>query len=73
MHTQFDLEQSIMECWQVTDDIDTVYHNLDKLTQDELANVLLGLKTLYHLKFEKSFELYEQLTKEIHGYKTQSQ
>lgn len=41
-----DLEQSIMACWQVTEDIDTVFkHIVDyteygKLDSDEMSNVL---------------------------------
>jgi len=53
----FDLEQSIMKCWNVVDDIDLVYKNvMDRqrpFTEDELANILLGMKQLYHLRFEE--------------------
>jgi hypothetical protein len=60
---RFDLEQQILDCWHVTDDIDMLFEAvMDKdLTQDDIANVLLGLKTLYHLKFERTFETFEKL------------
>ena len=61
----FDLEQSIMHCWSVVDDIKTVYHSEDLYNdQDKMMNVLLGLSTLYQLKFEECFKLFEQVTKE---------
>jgi len=66
----FDLEQSIMKCWNVVDDIDLVYKNvMDRqrpFTEDELANILLGMKQLYHLRFEECFSQFEDMCKEYH-------
>lgn len=66
----FDLEQSIMKCWNVVDDIDLIFKNVmekeQPFTQDELANILLGMKQLYHLKFEECFEQFEMMCKEYH-------
>ena len=62
MKNRFDLEQQIMDCWNVVEDINLVYEahgDVDK----ELANVLLGLKTLYQLKFEKLFNIFESCVK----------
>lgn len=68
---RFDFEQQIMSCWNVTEDIKLVYENvLDRetpLTEDELANVLLGLEHLYQLKFERLFEMFEQSSLPIHS------
>ena len=63
---RFDLEQEIMNCWRVTDDIDSVAHfvgqiNLDAKDQDALLNMLLGMKQLYHVKFEILFDTFEEL------------
>jgi hypothetical protein len=65
---RFDLEQEIMNCWRVTDDIDSVAHfvgqiNLDAKDQDALLNMLLGLKQLYHVKFEILFDTFEELVR----------
>jgi len=64
----FDLEQSIMQCWNVCDDIDLVYsqtmNHSTPLTQDEMANILLGMKSLYNMKFEKCFGKFEDVCKE---------
>jgi hypothetical protein len=48
---RFDLEQEIMNCWHVVDDIKTVCTRSDRMSQDELMNVLIGIHTLYQMKF----------------------
>ena len=59
------LEEKIMNCWQVVDDLKTVYRSEQLYKdEDEMQNVLLGLFTLYQLKFEELFAIYEKLVKE---------
>lgn len=62
---RFKLEEQIQHCWQVVDDLKTVYHS-EKLYEDEneMQNALLGMFTLYQLKFEELFATYEKLVKE---------
>ena len=66
-----DLEQHIMECWQLVNDVKLLYEQvLDKdlhKDQDKLANALLGLYTIYGMKFERAFNTYEEALK--HHYK----
>lgn len=66
MTDRFDLEQDIMKCWNVTDDINLVYKNVmeNDMTTDDIANALLGLKTLYEMKFEELFRDFEVLISE---------
>lgn len=61
-----ELEQKIMSCWSVCEDIQELRSIRDtrQLTEDELDNYLLGLVALYQIKFENLFSLYEQLLKE---------
>ena len=63
MVDRFDLEQHIMKCWNVTEDIDLLYRTtMDKdLSRDDIANALLGMKTLYEMKFEEMFSDFETL------------
>lgn len=65
---RFDLEQDIMNCWNVTSDIELLYENVmersPEMTTDEIANALLGLQTLYEMKFEKMFRHFESLVHE---------
>jgi len=52
----FDLEQNIMNCWSVVDD-------LELLEGPEAA----ALKVIYKLKFDKMWENFEELCAEYHA------
>lgn len=71
MSNLFDLEQQILNCWNVTDEIDQLLWAMDRgLTEDELSNHLIGLKQIYHVKFQRLFELYENHLQEIYQAKS---
>jgi aryl-alcohol dehydrogenase-like predicted oxidoreductase len=55
-----------MRCWNVTEDIDLLYRNVMErdLTKDDIANALLGIKTLYEMKFEETFDCFTKLVHE---------
>jgi hypothetical protein len=69
----FELEQSIMKCWNVVDDIDLLYkQSMDRpkpFTEDDWANILLGMKELYQLKFEECFSQFEDICGDFHKYR----
>lgn len=69
----FDLEQSILQCWNVCDDLNLLYSETMErprpLTQDEMANILLGMKLMYQMKFEKCFSEFEQISNHYHKYR----
>ena len=61
------LEQHIEECRRIVDDVNLLYkevmeNDLHK-DQDKLANALLGLCTIYGMKFEQVFNTYEKTLK----------
>jgi len=62
--SRFDFEQQMLECWNVTKDIRTVYEGVcdssPAMTEDQIANALLGLETLYELKFNKLWAMFEE-------------
>jgi hypothetical protein len=63
---RFDLEQKIMDCWGITEDLDDLLDMVDSTNmssekQDELSNTIIGLKTLYQRKFETMFSLFENV------------
>lgn len=66
MTDRFDLEQDIMNCWNVVEDIKTIYDRIDYTDQDQVMNSLLGLQTLYQMKFEKMWETFEKLVIDRH-------
>jgi hypothetical protein len=63
MTDRFDLEQHIMKCWNIVDDLTLLRKSiLDKqLTTDEITNYVLGLETMYNLKFDELFETFSTL------------
>ena len=60
---RFTLEENILDCWNVVNDLKTVYSapDLRQLSEDEFQNALLGLFTLYQLKFEKLNHTFNQM------------
>ena len=46
-----------------SDDIDTLYGTIfeREMSEDELANYLLGLKTIYDIKFNQLFSIFENM------------
>ena len=63
---QFDLEQQIMHCWSVCEDLETLAEGVieHNLTNDQIVNVLVGMQQLYQLKFEKCFLTFEEYIEE---------
>ena len=60
MADQFELEQAIMNCWQVVDDLKTFTSRYDNLSHDDQLNILIGIKNLYQLKFEDLFDTFSE-------------
>jgi len=63
--TRFTLEDRIMECWGVVDDLDMIY-STEALyeDQDRMMNTLLGLQELYKIRFQRMFDAFEHLVHE---------
>jgi len=71
----FDLEQEIMDCWRVTEDVDMTtrhfvdspkWEGMDPKLCDALMNKYFGIKELYELKFDKLWNTFEKVCKEYH-------
>ena len=65
----FDLEQEIMKTWHVVDDIQLLNENVMEtdMSTDDIANALLGLENIYNMRFEKVFNMFDDLCKEYHS------
>ena len=63
MSDRFDFEQQIQKCWLITDDIGEIAEGVleHNLTGDQVANTLIGLQQLYELKFNKLWDLFEDV------------
>jgi hypothetical protein len=60
---RFDLEQQIMNCWQIVEDVKLLneYVLEEGLTKDQISNALLGMEEIYQMKFDKLFRTFESL------------
>lgn len=61
---RFDLEQLILRCWSITDDIDLIAKQLSSANVEDTRSHLEGLKVLCNLRFEALFDLFETMVKE---------
>lgn len=68
MTDRFDLEQQMLDCWRVTDDVKLLCENVcdDDLSTDDIANALIGIETLFNMKFQKMWETFETLIRQDH-------
>jgi len=59
-----DLEESIMDCWKVVDDIKFIYQEScdgkEVMSEDELAGLLIGIECMYKRKFERLWNTFER-------------
>jgi hypothetical protein len=58
MTDRFDLEQAIVQCWQITEDI--------PMLEDQGASAadMVSLACVYEYRFKKLWDIYETLTRE---------
>lgn len=73
-HKQFDLEQGILNCWNICEDMKVIAENIleaKTVDRDKVANMLLGMAELYQLKFEKTFSDFEGTIRYFHDEKEQ--
>ena len=62
----FKLEQSILGCWHIVDDLSELLKSdlmdsNDPVSKQKQLNILIGLKELYQLKFDTLFNDFEKL------------
>ena len=62
-YDRFDLEQLILKNWEVVTEIKHLRELISdgKPSQDQLENYLLGLETIYEVKFNKLWDCFEEL------------
>ena len=64
---RFDLEEAMSALYNMGDDIDIILHSyMDasvRPTEDEMANMLIGAKALHNARYQKLWEIFEELIK----------
>ena len=65
MKDRFDLEEAITDIFNVNDELDLLLYRLGDSpvdpTPDEIANILIGIKELNKVRFEKLWNTFEVL------------
>ena len=65
MRDRFDLEEALMVLAQTSEDLDLITERLLESdtgsTTDAIANVLTGLSALHTYRFEKTFDIFEEM------------
>ena len=59
MSARFDLEQSILQTWNVCDDIQLLLDQWEGMDEDQKQNYLIGLQQMYQMKFERLWDNFE--------------
>jgi hypothetical protein len=65
---RFDLEDAMSQLHNVGDDIDIILHTyMDakiRPTEDEMGNMLIGVKALHNARYQKMWQIFETLINE---------
>ena len=66
MINQFEKEQQIMICWNITADLREINEQLmeSRISVDVVSNLLLKKEKLYEIKFNKLFTIFEHVISE---------
>ena len=64
---RFDLEDAMSNLHQIGEDIETIIYAIGdspiKHTEDQLLNMLIGMKQLHDTRYQKMWNVFEQLIK----------
>ena len=66
MTTRFQLEEQIMSCWNICDELGVIADGVesDELSREQTVTILRGLRELYQVKFEHTFDTFETSLRE---------
>ena len=64
---RFDLEEAMSNLNQIGEDIETIIYAIGdcpiKHTEDQILNMLIGIKQLHDTRYQKMWNVFEQLVK----------
>ena len=67
MYNRFELEDAMSNLHQIGEDIETIIYAIGdspiKHTEDQLLNMLIGMKQLHDTRYQKMWNVFEQLIK----------
>ena len=66
-YDRFNLETEIMSVWNTKDDLESITSRMmddpDPMSEDDIANVLIGLSELHDIRCKKLFNVFESMVK----------
>lgn len=67
MTAMFDLEQSILKCWNITDDMDEILDDVESGHTDmaEMTATLRAYNKVYQRRFQRCFDNFENYVAEM--------
>lgn len=65
---RFDLEQAIIACGNVSDDMEILLETIldDTTDRERVANALLGMKELHEMRCKKAFDIFSAMIQTGH-------
>jgi len=67
-YDRFNLEAEIMSVWNTKDDLESITSRMmddpDPMSEDDIANVLIGLSELHDIRCKKLFNVFESMVRE---------
>mgnify|MGYP000329980179 CR=1 FL=1 len=81
MNKMQEVETEIMDCWRVVDDIDVLFKyfgddeffiGMKAEHADKIMNLMLGVRELYSVKFERLWRAYEDSLGEYYSYEKEA-
>ena len=64
---RFELEDAMSDLYQVGNDIEAIIYAIGdspvKHTEDQLLNMLIGMKQMHETRYQKMWNIFEQLIK----------
>lgn len=67
MKNRFDFEQEFLACWNLSADLGNLLLECEKIgdpeVADHISNIVLGLKSIYDMRFNIAWETFEDLVR----------
>lgn len=67
MKNRFDFEQEFLSCWNITSDLRILLEECESLedskVSDYISNIILGLESVYEMRFNKAWETFETIVR----------
>jgi hypothetical protein len=68
VEANFDLEQGILNCWHLTDDLSELAQDMAEhtITVEQAVEIIRSYSVVYNNRFDRTWRLYEQVCRGLH-------